>query len=111
PQKALSDPGTSATVLVAFAVTAGRPAERRAGKVRSVPPPAMEFTTPARNAAQKSRMSSHTTHSIAQWRASHKGRALDGWGALLDPLGWDWLREGLFLCLGPSSAQLFLVFP
>jgi hypothetical protein len=34
------------------------------------------------------------------------------WGALfLIPLGWGWVRKGLFLSLGPSVAQLFLVFP
>jgi hypothetical protein len=34
------------------------------------------------------------------------------WGALfLIPLGWDWVRKGLFLSLAPSVVQLFLVFP
>jgi hypothetical protein len=47
----LNAPGRSATVLVAFAVIGERPAAISAGKVSSVPPPAMELTKPAASAA------------------------------------------------------------
>jgi hypothetical protein len=47
----LNAAGSSATVLVAFATIGDRPAAMRAGKVRRVPPPAIELTIPARNAA------------------------------------------------------------
>src|SRR5689334_9867156 len=43
--------GSNATVLVAFATIGGRPAAMRAGKVSSVPPPAIELTMPASSAA------------------------------------------------------------
>src|SRR5918999_885640 len=42
-----SAPGQSATVLVALAAIGGIPRPTRAGKVRSVPPPAIELTAPA----------------------------------------------------------------
>jgi len=38
-------------VLVAFAVTEFSPSQIRAGKEIRVPPPATEFTAPAKNAA------------------------------------------------------------
>ena len=41
-----NEPGQSATVLVALAAMAGTPSPNKAGKVRSVPPPAIEFTAP-----------------------------------------------------------------
>src|SRR5579872_1287520 len=53
PQALASEPGTRATVLVALAATAAcaSPSGARAavstGKVSSVPPPAIELTTPA----------------------------------------------------------------
>jgi hypothetical protein len=47
----LSAAGSSATVLVALATIGGRPAAISAGKVSSVPPPAMELTIPASSAA------------------------------------------------------------
>ena len=40
-------PGKSAIVLVALATMGGMPRPIRAGKVRIVPPPAMEFMAPA----------------------------------------------------------------
>src|SRR6188472_3322383 len=43
--------GSSATVLVAFATIGVSPAAMRAGKVSSVPPPAIELTIPASSAA------------------------------------------------------------
>jgi hypothetical protein len=43
----LTAPGQSATVLVALATIGETPRLMRAGKVRSVPPPAMAFITPA----------------------------------------------------------------
>src|SRR5258705_13141621 len=43
--------GSSATVLVAFATIGVRPAAMSAGKVSSVPPPAIELTIPANSAA------------------------------------------------------------
>src|SRR6185503_10818723 len=43
----VTEPGHSATVLVAFAVSGGIPRPTSAGKVSSVPPPAIEFMTPA----------------------------------------------------------------
>ena len=46
PHMLLSAPGHSATVLVALAVSAGTPSPTSAGKVSSVPPPAMAFTPP-----------------------------------------------------------------
>jgi hypothetical protein len=53
PQTPPTVPGQIATVLVAFAVTDGRPSQTRVGKVRRVPPPAMELMAPARKAAAK----------------------------------------------------------
>jgi hypothetical protein len=47
----LDAPGSSATVLVALAVMGERPAAMSAGKVSSVPPPAIELTNPATSAA------------------------------------------------------------
>src|SRR5690349_1310188 len=47
----LSAPGTSATVLVALAASAGIPAAISDGKVRSVPPPAIALMIPPPNAA------------------------------------------------------------
>jgi hypothetical protein len=46
-----NEPGQMATVFVALAMTAGRPIQTSAGNERSVPPPAMELMTPAKNAA------------------------------------------------------------
>jgi hypothetical protein len=47
----LIDAGQRATVLVAFALSGGTPSAISAGKVTSVPPPAMAFITPATSAA------------------------------------------------------------
>src|SRR3954451_4902352 len=47
----LSAAGSSATVLVALATIGVSPAAMRAGKVSSVPPPAIELTMPASSAA------------------------------------------------------------
>ncbi len=55
PSPALSEPGTSATALVAFAATGDTPAASSAGKVSIVPPPAMAFITPAAMAVTKSK--------------------------------------------------------
>src|SRR5581483_6179813 len=44
-------PGQMATVLVALAVTEFSPSQMSAGNEINVPPPATEFTAPARNAA------------------------------------------------------------
>jgi hypothetical protein len=49
------EPGTSATVLDALAITAGTPAKTNEGKVRKLPPPAMELMTPAEKPAARSR--------------------------------------------------------
>ena len=46
-----SEPGQSATVLVALATSGVTPSPTMAGKVSSVPPPAMAFTAPAAAAA------------------------------------------------------------
>src|ERR1051325_10825418 len=45
-------PGHSATVLVALATFGSSPNQIKTGKVSSVPPPAIELTTPAKNAAR-----------------------------------------------------------
>src|SRR3954468_16548519 len=42
-----SEPGQSATVLVALAVSGGTPSPMSAGKVSSVPPPAIALIAPA----------------------------------------------------------------
>jgi len=47
----LNAPGRRATVLVAFAFSGESPAATSAGKVSSVPPPAIALTNPARRAA------------------------------------------------------------
>ena len=52
-----TDPGKSATVLVAFACRGGMPSAISAGKVSKVPPPAMEFMTPAIIAAMTANVS------------------------------------------------------
>jgi hypothetical protein len=44
-------PGQRATVDVALALIGGMPSPTSAGKVSSVPPPAMEFMTPPSSAA------------------------------------------------------------
>src|SRR5215217_4448135 len=51
PHMLLNAPGRSATVLVALAFRGDSPAATRAGKVSSVPPPAIALTNPARRAA------------------------------------------------------------
>jgi hypothetical protein len=48
-----SEPGHSATVLVAFAIMGSRPIQSNVGNVRIVPPPAIEFIIPATTAAAK----------------------------------------------------------
>jgi hypothetical protein len=50
-------PGRSATVLVAFAATAGTPAAIRAGNVRKLPPPAIALMAPAKKADRISKAS------------------------------------------------------
>src|SRR6188474_347974 len=50
-------PGQSATVLVALAVIAGTPSPTNAGKVISVPPPAMELIAPPMAAASTTQIS------------------------------------------------------
>jgi hypothetical protein len=47
-------PGKTATVFVMFAIFAGYPNARRAGKAINVPPPAMALTAPAAKPAAKS---------------------------------------------------------
>src|SRR5271170_5667652 len=47
----LTDAGQIATVLVALAVTEGRPSQISVGKETNVPPPAMELIAPATKAA------------------------------------------------------------
>jgi len=46
-----SEPGHNATVLVALATRGVTPSPTMAGKVSSVPPPAIAFTAPAAAAA------------------------------------------------------------
>src|SRR5262249_59465646 len=53
-QPLASEPGTSATVLVALAITDGT-AVKSDGKVRRVPPPATELMAPAATAAKHKR--------------------------------------------------------
>lgn len=53
PNMLLTDAGQMATVLVALAVTEGRPSQINVGKDTNVPPPAMELMAPARKAAAK----------------------------------------------------------
>ena len=60
---ALDDP----TVLVAFAALASMPVNSSAGRVTNVPPPAIEFITPAQNAAGKSRRASATVMGCRRW--------------------------------------------
>src|SRR5581483_11360621 len=52
PNMPPNSPGHSATVLVALATFGSRPSQIKTGNVSSVPPPAMELTTPAKNAAR-----------------------------------------------------------
>src|SRR6185503_7245983 len=49
-----SKPVQSATVLVAFAGTGGRPVNNRAGNAMKLPPPATAFNAPASTAEVKS---------------------------------------------------------
>ena len=49
----LTEAGQMATVLVALAVTEGKPSQIRVGKETSVPPPATELIAPARKAEPK----------------------------------------------------------
>src|SRR5579883_2645426 len=51
PQAPPTEPGQVATVLVALAITEGRPIQTSVGKEIRVPPPAMELIAPARKAA------------------------------------------------------------
>src|SRR6185369_15169839 len=51
PNKPPNKPGTRATVQVAFAILGSRPSQIIIGKTSNMPPPAIEFTTPAKNAA------------------------------------------------------------
>lgn len=51
-----ANPGHRATVLVAFASTAGRPKNSRTGKEIKLPPPATALSVPAIAAATNSRM-------------------------------------------------------
>src|SRR5688500_9188370 len=50
-----NEPGHNATVLVALAESGGLPSQTIAGNVRSVPPPAIEFTAPPASAARNTR--------------------------------------------------------
>ena len=52
-------PGQRATVLVALAMSPGTPRPSNAGKVSSVPPPAMELTAPLGNATKELGVRSH----------------------------------------------------
>src|SRR5262245_38865484 len=47
-----SDPGTSATALLAFATIGSRPSHSKVGNDSSVPPPAIAFIAPATSAAR-----------------------------------------------------------
>ena len=50
---AASEPGQSATALVALARMGSRPSQTSVGKESSVPPPATELIMPAQNPAPK----------------------------------------------------------
>ena len=64
-----SDPGQIATVLVALAVTDGRPIQISTGKVMSVPPPATELMAPATNAdANATRWAGEIKSEVAEHR-------------------------------------------
>ena len=51
-----TEPGHTATVLVALAGMGGTPVKMSAGKEKKLPPPATEFMAPARIAATKRRI-------------------------------------------------------
>jgi Tfp pilus assembly protein FimV len=70
----LNAPGSSATVLVALAVIGESPAAMSAGKVSSVPPPAMALTKPAASAAPA------PTRSWAE-EGEGSGAEMGGWAA------------------------------
>ena len=58
PKAPLKYPGNTATALVAFAAIVGTPVNTKAGKVKKLPPPAIEFMIPAKNEANISNISS-----------------------------------------------------
>jgi hypothetical protein len=49
-----TEPGQSATVLLALAILAGIPTNMSAGKVKKLPPPATELSVPPTTARRKS---------------------------------------------------------
>src|SRR5665647_538294 len=77
----VSVPGRSATVLVAFATSGESPAATMAGKVMSVPPPAIAFMMPPTNAAAAA-MTSRPAGTVmlcgdgrgAEWVSREQGR-------------------------------------
>ena len=58
PSAPLRYPGKTANALVALAAIIGTPAKTSAGNVKKLPPPAIEFAIPAKNADTKSIMAS-----------------------------------------------------
>jgi hypothetical protein len=55
PNSPPNKPGTRATVQVALAILGSSPSQIIIGKTSNMPPPAIEFTTPAKNAARNIR--------------------------------------------------------
>ena len=69
-------PGQRATVLVAFAIMGGTPRLTRAGKTRSMPPPAMELAMPARTARAETKASWEGARCVTEKGQGEKKRAI-----------------------------------
>src|SRR5947208_329065 len=70
----LSEPGHSATVLVALATSGVTPSATIAGNVSSVPPPAMAFTAPAPRAAASASDKRRIVTPIVYVSGAHESR-------------------------------------
>src|SRR6266700_2109279 len=69
-----SEPGQSATVLVALATSGVTPSATIAGNVSSVPPPAMAFTAPAPRAATSASANRRIVTPIVYVSGAHESR-------------------------------------
>src|SRR2546422_11583422 len=69
-----SEPGQSATVLVALATSGVTPSATIAGTVSSVPPPAMAFTAPAPKAATSASAQRRMVTQIVYVTGSYEAR-------------------------------------
>src|SRR5438046_10562858 len=70
-----SEPGQSATVLVALATSGVTPNATIAGNVSSVPPPAMAFTAPAPRAATSASDNRRIVTLIVYVSGAHESRS------------------------------------